>query len=129
MHGKIYRREFLVDEGIRFNELRVHEDRRFNMMALALSKRTVTLQTQERTYLWTYNPNSIVRRDGAAYSYNSMDIAITAADEAYDFLIRNHSDRMDITTLNPSKLMSEHKFNLIRDIAQNIFYMYFVRQA
>lgn len=128
MHGKVYRRQFLIDENIRFNELRVHEDRRVNMIAFALG-RTAVLNTKEYSYLWTYNPNSIVRRDNAAYSYNSMDVAIDAANQAYSELLTDHGERCNISTFDGNLLAKNRRYNPVREICQNVYYMYFMDQA
>jgi glycosyltransferase involved in cell wall biosynthesis len=59
VHGKFYRREFLLKRNIRFPEIRYTEDYCFNMVAFPLAERVVYNNFLE-SYLWTKNPKSIV---------------------------------------------------------------------
>lgn len=62
VHGKAHRRQFLVDNGIRFHEkLTIHEDCFFNtvVQAVAAEDRVGSIQTP--FYLWKWNDNSVVR--------------------------------------------------------------------
>ena len=62
VHGKVYRREYLIENDIRFNpELTVHEDSYF--VTLALEFATVNVKCDEVLYLWKCNPKSISRTD------------------------------------------------------------------
>ena len=65
IHGKVMRRQFLLDNGIRFHDkLTIHEDGYFNVLTYALSKdRKQKIQTS--IYLWAWNDNSVVRKDHA----------------------------------------------------------------
>ena len=65
VHGKVMRRQFLLDNGIRFHDkLTIHEDGYFNVLTYALAKeRKERIKTP--IYLWTWNDNSIVRKDRA----------------------------------------------------------------
>lgn len=84
IHGKAYKREFLLSKGIRFNnELTIHEDGYFNCIALTVSQKTVQLQTP--IYLWRWNDNSVVRTNTnlflmRTYS-NLMDSRIKICEE------------------------------------------------
>ena len=68
VHGKVMRRQFLLDQGIRFkDELTIHEDGFFNVLVHALAKdRQQKVQTS--VYLWCWNQNSVVRKD-RSYDY------------------------------------------------------------
>lgn len=62
VHGKVFNREFLVKNNIRWcDELTVHEDSYFNCLAISVAqnKRYCT----NPFYLWCSNPNSVSRRD------------------------------------------------------------------
>lgn len=62
VHGKVFRREHLVDNAIYWNaELRVHEDCYFNSLAQILSQET--RRSDKPFYLWCYNKNSVSRSD------------------------------------------------------------------
>lgn len=63
MHGKVYRREFLVENELRFDtSMNIHEDGYFNMLVYSV----VTDKGKKKTietpiYLWKWNDNSVVR--------------------------------------------------------------------
>lgn len=62
VHGKIYRRQYLVDNDIRWNEkLHIHEDLFFNTLAMVLTK---DIRFQDIPfYLWRYRKDSVCRDD------------------------------------------------------------------
>ena len=77
MHGKFLRRQYLVQNDIRHHpELRVHEDSYILSIAASLTDRTSYLDIV--SYVWKYHPTTITRRDGAAYSFNSIPEFIRA---------------------------------------------------
>lgn len=62
VHGKAYRRRFLLDSGLRWNEaLTVHEDSFFNLLALELAEKTAHIETP--FYLWKWRDGSVCRHD------------------------------------------------------------------
>lgn len=63
MHGKVYKRSFLVDNNIRFDpEMTLHEDGYFNTVALVVAQKVGKLKCIETPfYLWRWNDNSTVR--------------------------------------------------------------------
>lgn len=66
MHGKVYRRQFLVDNNIRFDErMKLHEDSYFNMLTYAVLKTKDGKLKKISTpiYVWRWNNNSTVRKD------------------------------------------------------------------
>lgn len=65
MHGKIYRRGFLVDNDIRFDpSMTLHEDGYFNTLALVVAQKNKKIKGIETPfYLWRWNDNSTVRKD------------------------------------------------------------------
>lgn len=62
VHGKVYRREYLIDNDIFFDErLTIHEDMYFNTLALML---TENVQYQDTAfYLWKFRKDSVCRDD------------------------------------------------------------------
>lgn len=65
VHGKVMRRQFLLDNGIRFHDkLTIHEDGYFNVLTYSLSGDRKT-KINTTIYLWAWNGNSIVRKDRA----------------------------------------------------------------
>ena len=62
VHGKIHRRQYLIDEGIRWNpSLTIHEDSYFNILCQNLSKNVKYCQTP--FYLWRWRDESVCRHD------------------------------------------------------------------
>lgn len=94
MHGKLFRRQFLTGNNIRFHDkLRVHEDSYFLAIAAAMAERNLHLPVT--TYVWKYHPDSITRRDGAVYTYESIPTFIEACTMAYREIERRNPAQME----------------------------------
>ena len=65
MHGKVYKRSFLVDNNLRFDpDMTIHEDGYFNTVALVVAQKTGKMKCIETPfYLWRWNDNSVVRQN------------------------------------------------------------------
>lgn len=62
VHGKIHRRQYLVDNNIRWNpNLTIHEDSFFTVLTQTLAKDAKYLE--DAFYLWKYRKESICRKD------------------------------------------------------------------
>ncbi|MBQ1788721.1 MAG: glycosyltransferase family 2 protein [Oscillospiraceae bacterium] len=62
VHGKVWRREYLIENKIRWNEdLTIHEDSYFNSLALNLSKNVK--ECPYPFYLWRWRDDSVCRHD------------------------------------------------------------------
>lgn len=62
VHGKVHRRQYLLDKEIRFNDnLTIHEDSFFNILCQNLSKNVKYCQTP--FYLWKWRDDSVCRHD------------------------------------------------------------------
>ncbi len=73
VHGKVHRRQYLIDEGIRWNEkLTIHEDSYFNIQCQNLSDNVKYCQTP--FYLWRWRDDSVCRHDPKYIlkTYNNM---------------------------------------------------------
>ena len=73
VHGKIHRRQYLLDKGIRFNDaLTIHEDSYFNILCQSLSKNVKYCTTP--FYLWKWRDESVCRHDPKYIlkTYNNM---------------------------------------------------------
>jgi len=71
LHGKMYRRSFWDENGIRFNGTRANEDLYVNKIIQMLESDDAKIAfTQDLIYYWCYYDNSIVRRDNCAYTWN-----------------------------------------------------------
>lgn len=73
VHGKVYRRLFLIDNNIRWdNKLTIHEDSYFNCLCNRLAKNAK--YSQSSFYLWKWRDESVCRRDPKYLlkTYNNM---------------------------------------------------------
>lgn len=71
LHGKIYRRKFLTDNNIRFNQTRANEDNGFNRLILLLKPSYLFLD--EIVYVYKENSNSITRKNNRLYKYEGLE--------------------------------------------------------
>lgn len=63
VHGKMFRRQWLKDNNIRFNdEVKLHEDSFFIAMARYHLKEKDIVWIKDMLYLWQYNPQSVTRK-------------------------------------------------------------------
>ena len=73
VHGKVYRRQYLLDNNIRFNpKLTIHEDSYFNCLAQKCTSEVKYCQTP--FYLWKWRDESVCRHDPKYIlkTYNNM---------------------------------------------------------
>ena len=64
VHGKVHRRGYLVEKGIRFDDsLTVHEDSYFNILAQQLCDPDKAKYWPQPFYLWKWRDNSVCRHD------------------------------------------------------------------
>lgn len=61
LHGKIYRRKFIVDNNIKFNNTRYHEDNAFNNLVIVHSAKVNFLDLV--TYDYIYNGDSTTKKN------------------------------------------------------------------
>ena len=74
IHGKIFRRKFLVDNNIRFCDgLTLHEDVFFNSIAQAVAGEDRIGEIKTGWYLWCFNPNSVGRSYGWRFLIDTYD--------------------------------------------------------
>lgn len=98
MHGKLLRRQFLVQNNLKFHkDLRVHEDSYFLCIAAALAQRSIHIPFV--SYIWKYHPNSITRCNGASYTYDSIPTFIKACSLAHKEVEKINPDLMEYKIL------------------------------
>lgn len=88
VHGKVHRRQYLIDENIRWNDkLTIHEDSYFNCLCQKLAKELKYSPTS--FYLWKWRDDSVCRNDFKYIlkTYNNMLDSSEALVE--EFLNRN----------------------------------------
>lgn len=71
MHGKIYRREYLKNNNIKFNNTRANEDNGFNNLLLLLGINYDILD--EITYIYRENCDSITRKNNREYKFLGLE--------------------------------------------------------
>ncbi len=114
LHGKMYKRKFLDDNKIVFNDSRYHEDNSFNNIVL-LNKPNQDVIT-DITYIYCYNPSSLTNYDISTeweklemYIYNMRYVvdyanahnldAKTYVDNKYNYLF-NYLKKLDLKKIN-----------------------------
>lgn len=88
VHGKVYRRQFLIDNNIRWNDnLTIHEDSYFNCLCQRLS--TEIKYSPTSFYLWRWRDASVCRHDPKYIlkTYNNM---LDSNDSLVDELLRRN---------------------------------------
>ena len=92
VHGKVHRRQYLIDNGIRWNDaLTIHEDSYFNILCQNLSDNVKYCQTP--FYLWKWRDDSVCRHD-PKYILKTYRNMLDSNDELVDeFLRRKKPDK------------------------------------
>ena len=90
LHGKIYRREFLEKNNIRFNNTSSNEDNGFNHLCFLYGSKISCLD--RFTYVWMFNENSITRRNNYEYSFGGLEGFIYNLTWALDIAIKDNCD-------------------------------------
>lgn len=94
LHGKVYSRKFLKDNGVHFNETRKNEDNFFNQLCILHRPRVYYFS--DVIYIYRNNINSITRINNHEYNYEgsiyyayniSEAIRIAKEDNCDDYLI------------------------------------------
>ena len=75
VHGKVYRRKFLVENHLRFDKsMTIHEDGYFNMLVYGVVKNGGQLKKiTVPLYIWRWNDESVVRKDREDFTLKTYD--------------------------------------------------------
>lgn len=99
MHGKLIRRQLLIDHDIKFHdELRVHEDSYFLSMAMAAAQAESEESARHIaviTYVWKYRPESITRRNNGNYTFNDFPTFLHACCMSFAKIEKIYPQRME----------------------------------
>ena len=89
VHGKVHRRQYLIDNDIRWNHnLTIHEDSYFNVQCQRLS--TNVKYCQVPFYLWKWRDNSVCRHD-PKYILKTFNNMLDSSDACVQqFIKKNH---------------------------------------
>ena len=92
VHGKVHKRQYLIDNQIRFNDnLTIHEDSYFNILCQNLSDNVKYCQVP--FYMWKWRDESVCRHD-PKYMLKTFNNFIDSNDALTDELIkRNKKDK------------------------------------
>ena len=92
VHGKVHRRQYLIDNHIRWNDkLTIHEDSFFNILCQNLSENVKYCQVP--FYLWKWRDNSVCRHD-PKYILKTYRNMLDSNDALIDeFLKRGRQDK------------------------------------
>ena len=98
VHGKVHRRQYLIDSHIRWNEkLTIHEDSFFNILCQNLSQNVKYCQTP--FYLWKWRDTSVCRHD-EKYILKTYGNMLDSNDALIDeFLRRGMEDKAQFYTV------------------------------
>lgn len=101
VHGKVYRREFLIEKDLRFDEaMTVHEDGYFNSIVFVEAKNS-TVKITTPIYLWMWNANSTVRKDGEDFVLKSYrEVMRSRAGICDEYKRRGHEEEYRIAVCN-----------------------------
>lgn len=90
MHGKLYRRDFLINNNLKFSEsIKYNEDAYFNMIALPLAKK---VHIDFPVYIWCYNRDSITRNEKENFGEKYNYLYLKANLQGLEFLLKNKPD-------------------------------------
>lgn len=88
VHGKVYRREYLLENKILWNrKLTIHEDSYFNYLARACAAPDKIATCNTVFYLWKYRPDSICRND-SKYILKTLTKMVDSTEELATELLR-----------------------------------------
>ena len=86
IHGKVHRRQYLIDAGIRWNEsLTIHEDSYFNVLCQNLTDKLKYCKTP--FYLWKWRADSVCRSD-PKYMLKTYDKLLDSNDALVDEFVK-----------------------------------------
>ena len=125
MHGKMYRRKFLSDNDINFNDSYSNEDNGFNNLLLLHNPKVSYLN--EETYIWKNNIQSITRRNNHEYNIKGLNVYIYNIKWALNIAIEHNCDNYKIAELAYCCLVATYFYYLqyqYDDLVKNIKEVY-----
>ena len=94
VHGKVHKRQYLVDNDIRFCEdLTIHEDSYFNVLCQSLTNKLVYCKAP--FYLWRWRDASVCRHDNKYILKTYMNLIDSSEKLVEEFERRGLDDRAD----------------------------------
>ena len=132
VHGKVFKREFLVEKGLRFKpELTIHEDSYFVRMALRSTQST--FRSDASYYMWKWRESSVCRSDPKYLLKTFPNLMATQEALTEEYLAHKWEDVRELVVsncymvyymLNQAEwIMKENR--AYRDKAEAVFKAYF----
>lgn len=104
LHGKIYKRKFLEQNNINFNDSRANEDNGFNQLIMLCDADVKYIDFT--TYIWCDNKKSITRNNNYSYFYDLILGYIYNISWALDEAIKRNGNKEKIGVLSFSSLVA-----------------------
>lgn len=136
--AKAYRRQWLIDNNIRFNEtIRWHEDTYYNLLCQYCEPNTVDIE--DVAYLWKFSRTSVTRVNNHEYTFNTIDEYLDAVGKAFDKITNEYKKNcgQDVlkvmntyykTLMHPNnadqpkyEYIERCYYNFVRRFANNLF--------
>ena len=98
VHGKVHRRQYLIDKNIRWDEtLTIHEDSYFNILCQGLSENIK--YSMQSFYLWKWREDSVCRHDPKYILKTYNNLLDSNEKLIQEFLRRNMKDKATFFTV------------------------------
>ena len=94
LHGKVFNRNFLIENKIKFPEIRANEDSAF--CSIAFKKAKNIQQLDFLSYIWINNRESMTRADEDYYGHFLVDY-ILGCEFVYNYLFREFGESEELT--------------------------------
>lgn len=110
LHGNVYKRKFLIENDIRFNNTRANEDNGFNRLLL-LNKPKIDV-LDELTYVYCENPKSITRRNNREYKFTGLEYFTYNYNWAMNKMIEKNKNLQSVAETSLMCLMAMYFYYL-----------------
>lgn len=110
LHGKVFKREFLQKNSIRFNNTRSNEDNGFNHLVRFHYPKTLFLD--KITYVYYANPESTTRKNNAIYEFYGLEYYAYNLQWAINSAIEKNINSYDIVKTSLRVLISMYFYYL-----------------
>lgn len=110
LHGKMYRRSFLVEHNIKFNNTRSNEDNGFNQFLFLCEPKIYFLN--DYVYIWINNKISITRDKEAEYDYKGLKWYVYNINYAIEQALKNNCNLEKISSLAFATLAASYHYYL-----------------
>lgn len=110
LHGKVYKRSFLEDHSIFFNNTRANEDNGFNQLIGLLNPNVSYLD--EVTYVYSENKESITRKNNRLYKFTGLEGYAYNIQWAIEEGIQRKGDPFNILCLSYITLLAMYYYYL-----------------